>query len=503
MTKLIRYLFIILLCSHSTLSLSAEGITSLYSQYKAKEPNLHRELKGISFIAFQGMNQIQLMQRITGTPKIVGAGSGGFTFVANYQLFDGSATFPAAIKILPDTEDFGVFQDNVILARLTGKMAQSRYHKEEKIRPYSYDAEHERLEINLEGEENPFTQNINQFYEMQKSLVQYSDPKLLVDEEFYATIMVTKLGLSDMVGKIFKATDSTTQNTEQFLSYCLDIARGAMNINKQNILHGDIKPDNLIIVNNDEDEGKHIEYIDFDIHWDPNVEGNVNRQLRYTEKYRPPWITPKSMFVGQNKQNQNVYKDFYTFDPKFREDTYAIAKTIQEIYIANKAFINTQDVSLVKMINILRVNILNMAMRGPTAIPTTEQLYNDFKKIMIERPQDLELAKVAEMKVRNSVAQTPQRSNSAFYKVQNSEYRNNYVDKIRRINLDEANIQNQIILTNKPRMSQFTKKKSEVNYMQKNISQMKQLEQIVQAKLKNQNQGQNEYHNLRFKKLLI
>ena len=371
------------------------------------------------------------------------------------------------------------------------------------MRPYSYDAEHERLEINLEGEENPFTQNINQFYEMQKSLVQYSDPKLLVDEEFYATIMVTKLGLSDMVGKIFKATDSTTQNTEQFLSYCLDIARGAMNINKQNILHGDIKPDNLIIVNNDEDEGKHIEYIDFDIHWDPNVEGNVNRQLRYTEKYRPPWITPKSMFVGQNKQNQNVYKDFYTFDPKFREDTYAIAKTIQEIYIANKAFINTQDVSLVKMINILRVNILNMAMRGPTAIPTTEQLYNDFKKIMIERPQDLELAKVAEMKVRNSVAQTPQRSNSAFYKVQNSEYRNNYVDKIRRINLDEANIQNQIILTNKPRMSQFTKKKSEVNYMQKNISQMKQLEQIVQAKLKNQNQGQNEYHNLRFKKLLI
>lgn len=87
--------------------------------------------------------------------------------------------------------------------------------------------------------------------------------------------------------------------------------------------------------------------IDFDLSLRPKMNSNTDPRrspswLLYTEEFRPQEIFNAGK-DDYNKFNQEIYLQNYSLDPFFREDSYAIAKTLFEIYDNNKTLLNTSD----------------------------------------------------------------------------------------------------------------------------------------------------------------
>jgi serine/threonine protein kinase len=250
---------------------------------------------------------------------------------------------------------------------------------------FSFDSTENRIETNFDlDNRNPYAANINPIYEMQKVTVDYKQTM-----PYYFTVMVNGAGERDLTGPIFKMGTDKSQNTTHLLNFWLDIARAGRNINAQGILHGDIKPDNMILKRSNGDY--QVDFIDFDLIYNPKIDKNPNDQLRYSKGFRAPWIKPVPNMIGHDEQNKPVYEDLYTYDPKFTEDSFAIAISIKNIYEYNKKFIDQNDIRIVKILDYLKTQVIQEASSGFESVPTTQQVYDFINSVVENKNQDGDL----------------------------------------------------------------------------------------------------------------
>jgi tRNA A-37 threonylcarbamoyl transferase component Bud32 len=386
MKSFMKYFLMIFLCTDLSLSLTDQEITEFYKVYESKKSNLEGLLKNIPIEVFQELNKSTLMQRITDYEGWLGVGSGGIAIKATYHPLSGNP-FVASIKILPDNEGYRCFQSNLILAYLTGDVMTDKYNSRRE-RVFSYKMSESRAEINIDPEHrNPHAANINPFYEMQKVSAEFKKTESSDVVKYHFTIMVTGIGTRNLEGKLFKKDSDKNVNTAHLLNYWLDIARAGFNVNAQGVLHGDIKPANMILVPNEGDYK--VEFIDFDLALRPQPQFNFDKQLRYTEGFRAPWIQPRLVLVKHNTQSEAVFEIMYPYSRNFTEDSFAIVQSMKAIFQSNLNLVNENDVSIRKIANALEQQVIREAYSGYKYVLTTEVVYKFVKSVIENRKKDL------------------------------------------------------------------------------------------------------------------
>jgi hypothetical protein len=394
MKTFLQYLLIITLCTHKSLAFSGEEIERLYQDYDLKKPDLEEKLRNIPKKVFQDLNASTLMQRITKYEELLDYESGGIMFKATYKP-RWTDSLVASIKIILDDEKYSKFNHNLIQARLTGNNMTDRYNPDEKGY-VSFDYSENRAEINInELIPNLNTPNINQFYEMQQVFVDYKETESSEGVPYYITVMVTDFGVRNLAGELFDSDMGKTstqnkikkKNTEDLLQYFTDIARGGSNINAQDVLHGNIKPENMILVPkyNDYD----VEFTGFDQSFIFNEEKKLDDKLRYSDSFRPPWLKKKLWMVHNSENNTNHFENLVCYSLNFVDDSYAIIKSMKSIYESNKGLIHQNDASIKKVRKYLDHNIIFNAELGPEKFPTTKEIFDYFLSIIGSRENDL------------------------------------------------------------------------------------------------------------------
>ena len=387
LSKIVKYTFILLFLSYPITSLSQTDIQTVINEYNLKSKNYDEDLQGLTPEFFMLWGKTTMMNRVKNIKRIIGAGTGGFVFLADYlppHSIDGKY-IPAAVKILPEgNPNFISFNENVIQAVLSGNKSEDKYNPGT-IRPFSYDKSEGRIEINNDGETNPYKDGVCKFYEMQKATIKYQS-KLNKEIKFYETTLITDVGVSDMHRALFTSIDNREENTATFLRYMVEFVLGGRNINKQGILHGDIKPKNVILVEGS-DGLLHVEHIDFDLILD-HRDDLIDRQLRYTKDFRAPWIKGFFLNVEKDIHKEPRYKQFYKFDENYKEDTYALGKSILKMIKLNEYYLLPVDNTILKLSNYIRTNIIVAAYNGPSSLPTTEQFYTYISDLVSHRGEE-------------------------------------------------------------------------------------------------------------------
>ena len=343
-SQFISLLTLLALLLTPSLSLTNDEAQFIYNEYNSRRSKYHKNWKDLKIEFFNIYFKADIFNRVSNVNKYLGEGSGGFVFLCEYTMPVSGEVVSAAIKFIPDGPGDVGYQDNMVLAYLTGTRAEDKYDST-KTRNFSIDNSKNIVQINMGEEKDPNSLYINQFYEMQFV------PAKIVKSTRNMTLMVTGAGTQDLNSSMFqgKWNKGQTSNTEEFLRIYHEYCIGAANVNHHKILHGDHKPPNAIL-ELDQNNIRHPAIIDFDImgnFMNPERD-NYEDQLRFTEGYRAPSIESKSIIkskqvIDQSGQKVIKSKTFYYFTLTMNEDTYAMGMTFKKMIAKNTDDINTID----------------------------------------------------------------------------------------------------------------------------------------------------------------
>jgi serine/threonine protein kinase len=156
--------------------------------------------------------------------------------------------------------------------------------------------------------------------------------------------------------KISIPDNERERNTRFLLEIIWMILQAFTEFHKNGYLHGDVKPQNLLLV---ETAGNHYEprLIDFDLTFRPKEVMNEYRNhnpghMTYTQNYRPPELLAYCNQINFPSHSSQIYlskllfKKRYSYSPEFKEDVWAVAQMIQNIYEVNFLFLNYQNAYL-------------------------------------------------------------------------------------------------------------------------------------------------------------
>ena len=177
-------------------------------------------------------------------------------------------------------------------------------------------------------------------------LIDYAtDQRASGGKNFYLCILILEMGTKDLSqGSIFK--NESPSNWPALLEFLGKVILSFAEINfKGKILHGDIKPQNILLV--EKIDSIEPAVIDFDIMLDQSQGGNTNDcQLRYAARYRPREILALS--TTNSKDDIAKWKancGNYYYSSRFVEDVYALATTISRIMINNQRSLDPTHLS--------------------------------------------------------------------------------------------------------------------------------------------------------------
>lgn len=178
-------------------------------------------------------------------------------------------------------------------------------------------------------------------------------------EEFERTYCVTVLpaeahSLDQPIPSLISSTEKK-RNTEIFIDIIQQITElvGAIN-KKHGVLHGDIKPQHIFLFKNRKSQYE-AKIIESRLAFRPqdvlNDKGIRNPGwLTYHPTFRAPEIQmfcPGSSCIDPLLEdpeiNQYLYEKYYSYDPECREDSYALALSLEQILDINKDFLDLED----------------------------------------------------------------------------------------------------------------------------------------------------------------
>lgn len=164
----------------------------------------------------------------------------------------------------------------------------------------------------------------------------------------YFCVLGLELGTQSLNEKFFSSKDhDIKRDTHTFIEVVFKILWGFKTLNfDARYLHADVKPQNLVLVNNQGILEPRI--IDFDFTFQPHKKLDSNRQrmpkwIVYTISHRPNEIKQFCPNNNCSQSEQTRYFSEYKFDTLYREDAYAVGVSLEQIYELNKNYIFTAN----------------------------------------------------------------------------------------------------------------------------------------------------------------
>lgn len=175
---------------------------------------------------------------------------------------------------------------------------------------------------------------------------------------FYSCILILeKADINIDKTVLFPKNDvvSKVENSKKLLRFFGRVALSFAELHfKARILHGDIKPDNIMLKFKQiapEDYDLIPVIIDFGLMLANPERKDINHsQLRYARLYRPPEMTEKTKIEGVSDVD-SWYDQWenYQFSKEFTEDVYALGKTIQNVIEFQTDFINKSQCHITEL----------------------------------------------------------------------------------------------------------------------------------------------------------
>ena len=271
-----------------------------------------------------------IMERVSQPVQIIKTTNTAMTFSVQYTFPNTGETEMADLQfipLLPNQQDH--FTQNLALAILTGEYKQDSINLD-KQRTFDFDQQKKIAQIHrynlIDRPIQAFY--IQEFYEMQELPPSDQNSK-------HVTILITRPAIQTFLNPVFKPTyhnNELEKNTKKLMEYIYEISLALSYCQEFGILHGDIRPENIVMVRDYENPEtllpalSNFESALFrDNNLSPEQINNYDPKLRYfNSNYRMPSI--QSL-----KDNNSGY--YYSDD--FREDSYALAATIRRILQIN------------------------------------------------------------------------------------------------------------------------------------------------------------------------
>jgi serine/threonine protein kinase len=231
----------------------------------------------------------------------------------------------------------------------------------------------------------------NQFVEMDKN-----------NKKVNFCLLFLEGGLQSLEKPIFTAESDKSENSKVLGQIFSKIIESVYSLNSiAGYLHADLKPANIIVTKSSEYRLEP-RIIDFDLvmkRKDFIKKSGIVRPefVVYTVRYRPPEIrffcpsTNCDMEPNDiNDQRADYYYQYYVFNNEFKEDAYAIGKTLADIYEINQEFINESD----EFLNLTLLNIIqNLKNHNVAKRWSTFEAHKYLKKHIEENNIDFKIAK--------------------------------------------------------------------------------------------------------------
>ena len=192
----------------------------------------------------------------------------------------------------------------------------------------------------------PFCQDNQVLKELEQKKVPYVNRLIsndtytgtIDDKDFYACILILEYCFTDLdKGNIFPK--DSKKNWPILFRFFGKLILSFTEIHFiGRILHGDIKPDNIMVKINKEEKDIEPVVIDFDLMLKmEDQEEKSDSQLRYSEDYRPPEIDETTSVDGEaSQENWDDNWELYQFSKEFKEDVYALGVTIKNVLRSQK-----------------------------------------------------------------------------------------------------------------------------------------------------------------------
>lgn len=187
-----------------------------------------------------------------------------------------------------------------------------------------------------------------------KYLIETSPPKKFAKYSQYACAIIMERAFpTESVMFSWKDTqEELTFNTERFVRFAERLIEGFYTINYiGKFYHADVKPDNIMYIkdNNNEVEPR---IIDFDLTFKKLTPNYNPGFIIYTITYRPPELkrlVPNTNPTPEEKPAMRAYK----YDPEFKEECWAVGKSIEHIIKVNRHYLDSTNEKLVALKEVL------------------------------------------------------------------------------------------------------------------------------------------------------
>lgn len=211
-----------------------------------------------------------------------------------------------------------------------------------------------------------------------KYLIQIDPPKFFNTGSSYACTMTMEKGTA--TDKPFFTTQDADKrkNTAEFVQYMVRLLESFYTINfKARFYHGDVKPGNILFMRTD--KGLEPRIIDFDLIFKKKSDHYNPSNIIYTLDYRPPELRRIVKATNPTAEERRELRK-YNYDADFREESWAVGKTILDIIASNerKGTILSSDSAL----NQIRAIAGKMTTTGIGERICTEIAYQEALKVV-------------------------------------------------------------------------------------------------------------------------
>lgn len=376
-----------------TQSLFVNDMENIKNIMTTNQTNFDRVFNGILYTRreefLSAIFKSDILKRVANFQAFLPSDKNGLKIIASYFHSESgneqdTQIFKTQIRFLPDPHNMDKFNSLLTQATLSGYICNVQINQ-----THTKDFNYMRHQSSpsawgcYQGNIKPESQNIAFFYEMEH---------IVTSEGFGITIIVEESQDLTLDSPIFvkaKSNEEKQQNTNTIMLIFMDMARAVMNTNQNYFLHGSISPSKFLahISNHQNRLVAELSGFEYAVDYETVILG-FREGMHYNGVYQSP-----SLVFVQNHVVHVPHTDWdtatidgYGFTPDMKEDVYALAASIIQIYNINAQNLDPADPRIDLVFRYLQSWVINLAKDNIEQTPDSEELFQLFVDIQNQNP---------------------------------------------------------------------------------------------------------------------